>query len=158
MLGFVQEYAMREDNVHSLWIVVYLQCYTLFKIQYGKIRFDKYKLTLVSFKIVNDLMYSKGASLWQNKGFLFVSCLFWFFFYHAEPSFVAVTKTHVIAASKEAIYIWQFKAAKKITAMEVNTAMGRKKDSREKVYHVDDTPSGAGDGVLDFSKAFAVSS
>eukprot|EP00057_Strongylocentrotus_purpuratus_P012812 XP_011667286.1 PREDICTED: WD repeat-containing protein 35 isoform X1 [Strongylocentrotus purpuratus] len=72
-----------------------------------------------------------------------------------EPSFVAVTKTHVIAASKEAIYIWQFKAAKKITAMEVNTAMGRKKDSREKVYHVDDTPSGAGDGVLDFSKAFA---
>lgn len=82
----------------------------------------------------------------------------WVSFYHAEPSFVAVTKTHVIAASKEAIYIWQFKAAKKITAMEVNTAMGRKKDSREKVYHVDDTPSGAGDGALDFSKAFAVSS
>nr|XP_054760120.1 WD repeat-containing protein 35-like [Lytechinus pictus] len=72
-----------------------------------------------------------------------------------EPSFVAVTKTHVIAASKEAIYIWQFKTPKKITAMEVNTAMGRKKDSRERVYHIDDTPSGAGDGVLDFSKAFA---
>ena len=42
--------------------------------------------------------------------------------------------------------------------MEVNQALGKKKDSRERVYHIDDTPSGAGEGMLDFSKAFAVSS
>ncbi|XP_022083410.1 WD repeat-containing protein 35-like [Acanthaster planci] len=72
-----------------------------------------------------------------------------------EPIYIAVTRTHVIAASKEAFYVWQFKTAKKLTAMEVNQAVGRKKDSRERVYHVDDTPSGAGDSVLDFSKAFA---
>ncbi|XP_038051534.1 WD repeat-containing protein 35-like isoform X4 [Patiria miniata] len=72
-----------------------------------------------------------------------------------EPIYIAVTRTHVIAASKEAFYVWQFKTAKKLTAMEVNQAMGRKKDSRERVYHIDDTPSGAGESILDFSKAFA---
>lgn len=73
-----------------------------------------------------------------------------------EPLFVTITKTHIIAASREAFYIWQFNSAKKLTAMEVNTAMARKKDGREKVYHIDDTPSGAGEGMPDFSKAFAV--
>ena len=69
---------------------------------------------------------------------------------------MALTKTHVIAASKEAFYVWQFKTPKKLTAMEVNQALGKKKDTRERVYHIDDTPSGAGEGLLDFSKAFAV--
>ncbi|XP_072032249.1 WD repeat-containing protein 35-like isoform X2 [Amphiura filiformis] len=72
-----------------------------------------------------------------------------------EPQYVAVTKTHVIAASKEAFYVWQYKTPKKLTAMEVNQALGKKKDNRERVYHIDDTPSGAGEGLLDFSKAFA---
>ncbi|XP_033640666.1 WD repeat-containing protein 35-like isoform X1 [Asterias rubens] len=72
-----------------------------------------------------------------------------------EPIYVAVTRTHVIAASREAFYVWQFKTPKKLSAMEVNQAMGRKKDSRERVYHIDDTPSGAGESMLDFSKAFA---
>ncbi|XP_071854382.1 WD repeat-containing protein 35-like isoform X2 [Apostichopus japonicus] len=75
-----------------------------------------------------------------------------------EPLFVTITKTHIIAASREAFYIWQFNSAKKLTAMEVNTAMARKKDGREKVYHIDDTPSGAGEGMPDFSKAFAPTS
>ena len=77
--------------------------------------------------------------------------------YDLEPIYVAVTRTHVIAASREAFYVWQFKTPKKLSAMEVNQAMGRKKDSRERVYHIDDTPSGAGESMLDFSKAFAVS-
>ncbi|XP_071961535.1 WD repeat-containing protein 35-like isoform X2 [Antedon mediterranea] len=75
-----------------------------------------------------------------------------------EPQFVALTKTHIIATSKEAFYVWQFKSPKTVTAMSVNQAVGRKKDNREKVFHVDDLPSGAGEGMLDFSKAFAPTS
>lgn len=76
---------------------------------------------------------------------------------YTEPLFVALTKTHVIAASKEAFYVWQFKTPTKLTAMEVNQALGKKQNTRERAYHIDDTPSGAGEGLLDFSKAFAVS-
>ncbi|KAM5143257.1 WD repeat-containing protein 35 isoform 2-T2 [Callospermophilus lateralis] len=69
------------------------------------------------------------------------------------PLFVAMTKTHVIAASKEAFYIWQYRVAKKLTALEINQITRSRKEGRERIYHVDDTPSGSVDGVLDYSKA-----
>uniref|UniRef100_A0A7M4EBJ1 WD repeat-containing protein 35 n=3 Tax=Crocodylus porosus TaxID=8502 RepID=A0A7M4EBJ1_CROPO len=69
------------------------------------------------------------------------------------PLFVTMTKTHVIAASKEAFYIWQYRVAKKLTAMEINQVARTRKEGRERIYHIDDTPSGAADGVLDYSKA-----
>uniref|UniRef100_A0A5F8G7Z9 WD repeat-containing protein 35 n=1 Tax=Monodelphis domestica TaxID=13616 RepID=A0A5F8G7Z9_MONDO len=69
------------------------------------------------------------------------------------PLFVAMTKTHVIAASKEAFYTWQYRVAKKLTALEINQVARSRKEGRERIYHVDDTPSGAVDGVLDYSKA-----
>uniref|UniRef100_A0A8I5QZ86 WD repeat-containing protein 35 n=1 Tax=Papio anubis TaxID=9555 RepID=A0A8I5QZ86_PAPAN len=69
------------------------------------------------------------------------------------PLFVAMTKTHVIAASKEAFYTWQYRVAKKLTALEINQITRSRKEGRERIYHVDDTPSGSMDGVLDYSKA-----
>uniref|UniRef100_A0A8D0XXX8 WD repeat-containing protein 35 n=1 Tax=Sus scrofa TaxID=9823 RepID=A0A8D0XXX8_PIG len=69
------------------------------------------------------------------------------------PLFVTMTKTHVIAASKEAFYTWQYRVAKKLTALEINQIMWSRKEGRERIYHVDDTPSGSVDGVLDYSKA-----
>ncbi|XP_031790056.1 WD repeat-containing protein 35 isoform X3 [Piliocolobus tephrosceles] len=69
------------------------------------------------------------------------------------PLFVAMTKTHVIAASKEAFYTWQYRVAKKLTALEINQITRSQKEGRERIYHVDDTPSGSMDGVLDYSKA-----
>ncbi|XP_078204571.1 WD repeat-containing protein 35 isoform X5 [Callithrix jacchus] len=69
------------------------------------------------------------------------------------PLFVAMTKTHVIAASKEAFYTWQYHVAKKLTAVEINQITRSRKEGRERIYHVDDTPSGSMDGVLDYSKA-----
>ncbi|XP_037007685.2 WD repeat-containing protein 35 isoform X2 [Artibeus jamaicensis] len=69
------------------------------------------------------------------------------------PLFVTMTKTHVIAASKEAFYTWQYRVAKKLTALEINQMMRSRKEGRERIYHVDDTPSGSVDGVLDYSKA-----
>ncbi|XP_058282761.1 WD repeat-containing protein 35 isoform X1 [Hylobates moloch] len=68
------------------------------------------------------------------------------------PLFVAMTKTHVIAASKEAFYTWQYRVAKKLTALEINQITRSQKEGRERIYHVDDTPSGSMDGVLDYSK------
>uniref|UniRef100_A0A8C8RT34 WD repeat-containing protein 35 n=1 Tax=Pelusios castaneus TaxID=367368 RepID=A0A8C8RT34_9SAUR len=72
------------------------------------------------------------------------------------PLFVTMTKTHVIAASKEAFYIWQYRVAKKLTAMEINQVARTRKEGRERIYHIDETPSGTSDGMLDYSKAIQV--
>ncbi|XP_012508519.1 PREDICTED: WD repeat-containing protein 35 [Propithecus coquereli] len=48
------------------------------------------------------------------------------------PLFVAMTKTHVIAASKEAFYIWQYRVAKKLTALEINQITRSRKEGRER--------------------------
>nr|XP_019940254.1 PREDICTED: WD repeat-containing protein 35 [Paralichthys olivaceus] len=74
-----------------------------------------------------------------------------------EPLFVTMTKTHVIAASKEAFYMWQYRVAKKLTALEINQVTRTKKEGRERVYHIDSSPSGANDSSPDFAKAFTVS-
>ncbi|KAJ8387955.1 hypothetical protein AAFF_G00148890 [Aldrovandia affinis] len=71
-----------------------------------------------------------------------------------DPLFVTMTRTHVIAASKEAFYTWQYRVAKKLTALEINQVAKTRKEGRERVYHIDDTPSGVSEGALDFGKAF----
>lgn len=50
----------------------------------------------------------------------------------ADPLFVTMTKTHVIAASKEAFYVWQYRVAKKLTALEINKVAKTRKDGRER--------------------------
>ncbi|KAM3870739.1 WD repeat-containing protein 35-like isoform 2-T2 [Diretmus argenteus] len=72
-----------------------------------------------------------------------------------DPLFVTMTKTHVIAASKAAFYTWQYRVAKKLTALEINQVTRTRKEGRERVYHIDSTPAGANEGGLDFAKAFA---
>uniref|UniRef100_A0AAY5ERV3 WD repeat-containing protein 35 n=1 Tax=Electrophorus electricus TaxID=8005 RepID=A0AAY5ERV3_ELEEL len=74
-----------------------------------------------------------------------------------DPLFVTMTKTHVIAASREALYTWQYRVAKKLTALEINQVAKTRKEGRERVYHIDDSPTGTTDGTLDFAKAFTVS-
>lgn len=49
-----------------------------------------------------------------------------------DPLFVTMTKTHVIAASKEAFYLWQYRVAKKLTAMEINQVTRTRKEGRER--------------------------
>uniref|UniRef100_A0A8C1TCC5 WD repeat domain 35 n=1 Tax=Cyprinus carpio TaxID=7962 RepID=A0A8C1TCC5_CYPCA len=70
------------------------------------------------------------------------------------PLFVTMTKTHVIVASKEAFYVWQYRVAKKLTALEINQVSKTRKEGRERVFHIDDSPSGTSDGTLNFAKAF----
>lgn len=43
-----------------------------------------------------------------------------------------MTKTHVIAASREAFYVWQYRVAKKLTAMEINQLARTRREGRER--------------------------
>uniref|UniRef100_H3CMI1 WD repeat-containing protein 35 n=1 Tax=Tetraodon nigroviridis TaxID=99883 RepID=H3CMI1_TETNG len=66
-----------------------------------------------------------------------------------EPLFVTMTKTHVIAASKEAFYVWQYRLD-----LQMSQMWKAKKERKERVYHVDSNPSSAGDSGADYAKAF----
>ncbi|XP_060579333.1 WD repeat-containing protein 35-like [Ruditapes philippinarum] len=69
-----------------------------------------------------------------------------------DPVYLTMTKTHIVAASREALYTWQFKNPKKLSTLEV---AGRRKTGTERLHHIDDHPTGgAGTDDIDFSKAF----
>lgn len=55
-----------------------------------------------------------------------------FFSFWLDPLFVTMTRTHVITASKEAFYLWQYRVAKKLTALEINQVTRTKKGGRER--------------------------
>ncbi|KAL5015359.1 hypothetical protein ScPMuIL_009629 [Solemya velum] len=72
-----------------------------------------------------------------------------------DPLYITMTKTHIVAACKEAFYTWQFKNPKKLATLEMST---KKRAGAERVYHIDDHPTGAAiQDDVDFSKAFTVS-
>ena len=84
-----------------------------------------------------------------------------------EPVFSDMTSTHVFIANKTGVYAWQYRASH--TAREfTSSALTRKFDNRERVFHVDDLAPGTGvsmgtalgrqggeegQGGLDFSSA-----
>lgn len=69
-----------------------------------------------------------------------------------DPVYLTMTKTHIVAASREAFYTWQFKNPKKLSTLEV---AGRRKTGTERLHHVDDHPTGGpATDDIDFSKAF----
>ncbi|XP_071111924.1 WD repeat-containing protein 35-like isoform X1 [Haliotis cracherodii] len=71
-----------------------------------------------------------------------------------DPMYLTMTKTHIITASKEAFYTWQFKNPKKLATLEMAT---KRKAGSERLYHIDDMPSGtAPQEDVDFSKAFTM--
>jgi len=74
-----------------------------------------------------------------------------------EPFYVVMTTNSVIASSKEAFYVWQYKSSKKLTTLEFQSTVNRlgKKDGTERLYHIDDVPSGAGESVVDYRRAMS---
>ncbi|WAR17526.1 WDR35-like protein [Mya arenaria] len=69
-----------------------------------------------------------------------------------DPVYLTMTRTHIVAASREAFYTWQFKNPKKLSTLEV---AGRRKTGSERLHHIDDQPTGgAAMEEIDFSKAF----
>uniref|UniRef100_A0AAQ4R3S5 WD repeat domain 35 n=1 Tax=Gasterosteus aculeatus aculeatus TaxID=481459 RepID=A0AAQ4R3S5_GASAC len=111
-------------------------------------KFVKYVKSLMSITTSGDfcILASKTDSL-PNELFSHLSI-------RSDPLFVTMTKTHVIAASKEAFYLWQYRVAKKLTALEINQVTRTKKEGRERVYHIDSNPSAVSDSTPDYAKAF----
>lgn len=69
-----------------------------------------------------------------------------------DPVYLTMTKTHIMCASKEALYTWQFKNPKKLATLDMP---GRRRTGTERLYHIDDQPTGAtATEEVDFSKAF----
>ena len=59
-----------------------------------------------------------------------------------EPLFVTMTSSHVIAASKESLFVWHFRTAKSWTHLTMDPEKSGRKDRRERLYHIDDRPTG----------------
>lgn len=91
-----------------------------------------------------------------------------------EPVWITMNSTHVFAASKENFFVWHFRTPKSRSTLEMagikiiiinnnnNKKMGyltniiqlsgSRRERKEKVYHVDDTPSGAADIIKERDK------
>jgi WD repeat-containing protein 35 len=52
-----------------------------------------------------------------------------------QPTLLKMTKTHVVAASENCVYVWAYKSSK--------SAEAGVKTRDEKIFHIDDSPSGA---------------
>mmetsp|Transcript_38234 Transcript_38234/g.108060 ORF Transcript_38234/g.108060 Transcript_38234/m.108060 type:complete len:1242 (+) Transcript_38234:70-3795(+) len=58
-----------------------------------------------------------------------------------EPQFLVMTQYHVIAASADVIYVWQYRSLiSKLTSLDATGGL-RRKEGRERIFHVDELPS-----------------
>ncbi len=57
--------------------------------------------------------------------------------HQVEPKYLTITNYHVVAANDESVYVWQFRTSfSKVMSTDVTGV--KRKDTREKVFHVDD--------------------
>jgi len=56
-----------------------------------------------------------------------------------RPDYVAMTPFHVIAASTDTLYLWQYRTqVSKLTSVDSAGSL-RRKEGRERIFHIDDT-------------------
>ncbi|CAG0879889.1 unnamed protein product [Darwinula stevensoni] len=67
-----------------------------------------------------------------------------------EPICVAMTSSLIFAASRDNVYVWQYGTLKARSTLDVT--LGRSEARRERIFHVDDTPSGTADLSLENRK------
>eukprot|EP00735_Rhodelphis_limneticus_P010276 TRINITY_DN29_c0_g1::TRINITY_DN29_c0_g1_i1::g.14869::m.14869 TRINITY_DN29_c0_g1::TRINITY_DN29_c0_g1_i1::g.14869 ORF type:complete len:1186 (-),score=401.47,sp/A6N6J5/WDR35_RAT/54.58/0.0,Coatomer_WDAD/PF04053.9/9.8e-05,Coatomer_WDAD/PF04053.9/15,WD40/PF00400.27/9.4,WD40/PF00400.27/7,WD40/PF00400.27/31,WD40/PF00400.27/2.5e+02,WD40/PF00400.27/6.1e+03,WD40/PF00400.27/1.8e+03,eIF2A/PF08662.6/0.00014,eIF2A/PF08662.6/4.8e+02,Clathrin/PF00637.15/2.1e+02,Clathrin/PF00637.15/9.7,Clathrin/PF00637.15/0.0027 len=68
-----------------------------------------------------------------------------------EPLFMTMSHTHVIVASEDVVYVWQFRTLiSKLTS--VGDAAIRRDKGRERVFHIDELPSASTGGFEKFKK------
>lgn len=59
-----------------------------------------------------------------------------------EPTFLAMTPYHVIVASADQVYVWQYRTpVSKLTSLRAKSTHTRLKDGREQSFHIDDPPT-----------------
>ena len=68
-----------------------------------------------------------------------------------EPSYLTVTPYHVIAASHSFLYVWQYRTLmSKLTSVDLGTGSLRRKEGRERCFHIDDPPASSnGEAIAD---------
>mmetsp|Transcript_25379 Transcript_25379/g.58463 ORF Transcript_25379/g.58463 Transcript_25379/m.58463 type:complete len:1193 (+) Transcript_25379:116-3694(+) len=72
-----------------------------------------------------------------------------------EPTYLAMTKTHIIAASDEVVYIWHYSSkASKLTSISTGTEgmVLKRKEGRETVFHIDEPPTPSTGGFDKFQR------
>lgn len=67
-----------------------------------------------------------------------------------EPLFVAINSTHVFAASRDNFLLWHYITPKTHSTLGLAGVRHRK----ERLYHIDDTPSGVAEVIQDLDKNF----
>ena len=76
----------------------------------------------------------------------------------AEPSFVSISHTHIVAASKTAFFVWYYRTPSRLAAPELTQVSSRKgREGHDRLIHADDHPSEASAPTVDFKKATIVS-
>lgn len=56
-----------------------------------------------------------------------------------EPTYTTMTKYHVIVASKESVYVWQYRTpVSKLTSLDTGAGL-RRKEGRERIFHIDES-------------------
>jgi len=58
-----------------------------------------------------------------------------------EPKYVAMNATHIIIASEDCIYYWQYRSSNKIQALEQDK---KKKSGKENAFHIEELPNSNG--------------
>eukprot|EP00039_Didymoeca_costata_P008719 m.115408 g.115408 ORF g.115408 m.115408 type:complete len:1163 (+) comp14202_c1_seq1:133-3621(+) len=66
-----------------------------------------------------------------------------------EPKMVAMSKTHIVAASENCVYTWAYSNTLKESTAGASTTTSSK---HEKMFHVEDSPSGAKEDISKFKK------
>ncbi|BES89666.1 WD repeat-containing protein 35-like [Nesidiocoris tenuis] len=67
-----------------------------------------------------------------------------------EPLYVAINSSHVFAASKDNFLIWHFTTPKTQSTLGLSGSRHRK----DRLYHIDDTPSGVAEVIQDLDKSY----
>jgi WD repeat-containing protein 35 len=64
-----------------------------------------------------------------------------------QPKHVTMTPYHIIAASDDQIYVWHYRSSvSKLTSVDSSGSL-RRREGRERVFHIDDTSSSAAGGA-----------
>lgn len=59
-----------------------------------------------------------------------------------EPQYLVITPYHVIAANGSFVYVWQYRTLmSKLTSVDLGTGSLRRKEGRERAFHIDDPAS-----------------
>jgi len=59
-----------------------------------------------------------------------------------KPDFLSITAHHVVAASADFVYVWHYRTLmSKLTSVDSGGSSLRRKEGRERSFHIDDTPA-----------------